>query len=357
MKSLLIILDGMEDAGIPSLGGQSPLEASASRWPSHMEARGRLSTTPPGREADSQTCILTLLGVAPELIPKGRAALEAAAAGFPAEKEDLLLRCNLVEIKGGKLRSSCLDASHWAGKLIERVSEYPGCELFYMGGFQFLLKLRGMGNQCEALVTFPPHQHIGEQYGCLRPQGGPADLLWEISRDTCRMLETAALHPWSEGVNGSLPRWEELWRISAALVAEVAVVRGIGLEMGIPCPSVKGATGDTDTDLAAKSAMAEELLGEHDLVIVHVGGADEAAHRRDPREKTDFLARVDRELLLPLILRFPEANMLVCSDHITLCESGKHDAAPVRFWLRNCGKSGELPHYGGEQAIRLLIGG
>lgn len=355
MKAVLIIIDGMEDRPGVLLKNQLLLPAGGD-WRDGFPVTGRFRTTPPGRETDSQTCILTLLGLSPSEIPYGRAALEAAAVGLEAEEDELLFRCNLVEVDNGVLTSSCADAGDIASRLAEKAAQYPGCRLTYLGGFRFLMGVRGWADRLESFALPPPHQHLGEKVSDLLPNGEAGALLRRVSEDILRITGSYTLFPWSPGVRKSLPQWRRRHGTNAAMVAHTQVVRGIAAEMGLPCPVISGATGDTDTDLSAKREAALRLLTEHDLVIIHVGGADEASHRLDPREKADFLERVGRELVIPLGEAEPRPAMLVCSDHATLSESGRHHPMPVRFWMRReAADAGFLGELDGKNALGLLI--
>jgi 2,3-bisphosphoglycerate-independent phosphoglycerate mutase len=93
-----------------------------------------------------------------------------------------------------------------------------------------------------------------------------------------------------------------------------------------------GATGDVDADLGAKAQAAVAALADRaERVVVHVGGPDEAAHRREPEAVIDVLARLDQELLAPLrdAVAALGGRLAVCPDHGTDPVSGRHDPAPV----------------------------
>jgi 2,3-bisphosphoglycerate-independent phosphoglycerate mutase len=104
--------------------------------------------------------------------------------------------------------------------------------------------------------------------------------------------------------------------------------------MGMACPALPTATGDIDTDLAAKVTATLEELATHDFVMLHVGGPDEATHRGNVREKADFVAKLDRELIAPILAGCADGTriMLTC-DHMAFCRTGGHSADPVAFLL------------------------
>jgi hypothetical protein len=107
---------------------------------------------------------------------------------------------------------------------------------------------------------------------------------------------------------------------------------GIGRLLGARAVVPDGATGQPDSDLAAKAraAVAAIAMGAA-RVVVHVGGPDEAAHARDVAAKVAVLERADRELLAPLAdaVRAAGGTLRVCPDHGCDPTTGAHDDAPV----------------------------
>jgi 2,3-bisphosphoglycerate-independent phosphoglycerate mutase len=102
--------------------------------------------------------------------------------------------------------------------------------------------------------------------------------------------------------------------------------------MGAATVVPAGATGQPDSDLAAKAAAAiRAIAGGAARVVVHVGGPDEAAHLRDRAAKVAAIECADRDLLAPLadVARRFGAALRVCPDHGCDPRTGEHDAVPV----------------------------
>jgi 2,3-bisphosphoglycerate-independent phosphoglycerate mutase len=135
------------------------------------------------------------------------------------------------------------------------------------------------------------------------------------------------LHVWPDGV--AVPRTLDATTVViAARGAGAGVATLLGARVVVP----GGATGDAATDLHAKAtAAAVALAAGARHVVVHVGGADEAAHARDAAGKVAFLQRADRELLAPLAVAVGRASgtLRVCPDHGCDPATGAHDAEPV----------------------------
>lgn len=112
-------------------------------------------------------------------------------------------------------------------------------------------------------------------------------------------------------------------------------VLGVARWLGARLVSDPAMTANLDTDLARKFDAAAEALRDHDLVVLHVKGADIAAHDRRPDLKTAFLEKLDAALGT-LLERWGDQplRVAVASDHATLSESGQHgaDPLPVLLW-------------------------
>lgn len=84
------------------------------------------------------------------------------------------------------------------------------------------------------------------------------------------------------------------------------------------------------TDLDAKTEAALRAAERCPFVLLHINGADEAAHRHDSAEKETFLRRVDDRVLSRLLAS--EHEIVVASDHGADPESGAHLGGPQPFF-------------------------
>jgi 2,3-bisphosphoglycerate-independent phosphoglycerate mutase len=80
-----------------------------------------------------------------------------------------------------------------------------------------------------------------------------------------------------------------------------------------------------------------EREATHDLVFVHVQGANEASHLREPLRKVEVIQQADREVLRPLVKALEacgeEWRLLVASDHVTATESDELAAGRAPFLI------------------------
>ncbi|MCL2056147.1 MAG: hypothetical protein FWH02_02880 [Oscillospiraceae bacterium] len=365
MGAVMIIPDGMQDIAYDALGGKTPYDAGKGdnmRMIEEASQTGRLITTPPGFEADTQTCILTMLGLEPHEIPPGRSYIEALALGLEVGADDIIMRCNFVEVDDkGKLAVPCCSAPEDVAKALRGIlSEMDDVTITPVGSYKSLQMIRGGAKYLDGLVTSMPHQNQNGVFEKLLPRGNKlAERLADFSCEMLKIYRPYTVLNWGQAVKGELPAFSSLYTgKSGAIISKTDAPIGIAAAMGMQCPAIPTATGDTDTDLPAKAAKALELAAQHDFVMVHIGGPDEATHRQNPIEKADFIRKMDTELIGPILrgLRGGDKVMLV-SDHAALCETAGHTDEPVKFWLYEKGAalSGDMGTLAGKMAVRLLI--
>jgi len=267
---VLLILDGASDPSGASL--------AAAVMP-HLDALSQtgevtqLATVPPGLEPGSETAIPVLLGHTPDA-RVDRAAIEAAAHGIDAAR---VWRVDVRDAGGG--RADAATTTRTAAGL-----RAAGHRVHHLRGHRLLV----VGDAPE-------------------PTDGLA--VWPRGAALPRVLDARTL-------------------VIGARGAAIGIARLMGADTVV----APDATGDVDTDLSAKLTAARAALAEdRQRVVLHVGGADEAAHRRDRVAKVAFLERVDAELIGPLADAVADvrATLRICPDHGCDPATGRHDAEPV----------------------------
>jgi 2,3-bisphosphoglycerate-independent phosphoglycerate mutase len=277
---VLVILDGASE---PVRGGPTSLERARTPVLDRLACEGelaRLRTVAPGLPAGSESAIPALLGWTPDA-PLDRGAVEAAARGVTPGGGHRAWRVDSVGPDGRRRGTAA--AAEAARELRRRL---PRHRVLALGGHRLLVSGRA------PLPELPP-----------------------------------GLRAWPEG---SVPPrvLDEYTTVIAAEGAAAGLGRLLGARVLVPA----GATGQPDTDLVAKAEAAAWAAGEGALhVVVHVAGADEAAHELDPAAKVALLERVDRELLprLARLVQVYAGTLRVCPDHGCDPRTGRHDATPV----------------------------
>jgi len=363
MKKVMLIIDGMPDGPLETV--QSAFANPVLHSVFLRSDYGWFDTVPEGMEADSLICIPTLLGVSPHAIPNGRAYLECVAHGLNTPPDGLFLRCNPVFLCDEKLVSAnCSELSE--NELAAASAQFQGEEglrIEHLRSYKNILMLEGMREGIDALKTSPPHQNLGSSYESLLPMGGRAGArLREFclySREVLTSLfkRDMSMIPWGQATACELPGFVDLFGYRAGVVCETEIVKGLASLMGMHVFTGRRLTAETDTDLSEKLKLARESIETYDFTLVHVNGADEAAHRRNSEEKAAFVAKVFEQLLMPLAESIPaDAALLACSDHASSPFSGGHIGSPQPFFVFRPGRRshadlGLLP---GTEAVRVM---
>lgn len=362
MKSVIVIVDGMSDEPLASLGGETPLGAANVPTLDYLAGHGRVgqfSTTFPGYPIESMVCIMGLLGYPPaQFYPGGRASFEALARGVAVSPSEIALRCNIVGLDdaGVHLRdftSGMIDDSH-ARQLLE-LAEVPDPRWRLVAGqsYRNLLIVPSDGASASAIRCAEPHMHHGEEISSLLPHS--VDAASEALAAKLRKFLLASQRTFTRHGRGIWPHADMLWvwspstwlewpsllsrtGLRAAMIGGLDFLGGIAMAASIHFEPVPGATGYIDTDYDAKARRAAEYLTEYDVVIVHVNAADEAGHQRDPLAKKSAIEAVDARIVKPLLAALRRTspsrfNLLVCADHTTRCSDGRHTDALTPFLL------------------------
>lgn len=330
-SSILCILDGMSGEGF-----ERGLISFSQLGSKHV--KGFMNCTPPGFRTESMNCILHLLGVGGEQIPAyGRAWLEALGAGIEVSHDDLVLRASWVKTQNGKIDGFYYFPPTPSGH--EKIRYYS------LGGYKSILVLPGFAKLINKVKTFAPHEHFGKVLQDALP------LFPDSLRAYCLNYASnnIALIPWAESVKTDLPVVD----LPACLISGTGLVKGIGKSLGADVFSCPEFTGETDTHLRKKVETALEMAKHYPLVVLHINGADEAAHRRNSIEKKLFLEKAD-EQVISLLDKSPH-KLLICSDHATCAETGSHRGGENMFVLRNFHTRGDVGSISCSEAMKLLF--
>lgn len=299
MGRIFCIIDGMTDS-----------QFQVNDYPNLSKMRlTQYADTSQGHEAESLRCILWLLGVR-EIPEKLRGYAEALGAGIPVGEDDLILRGSWFALDGD---GRCTIPVPGPAELAVPSAE---CQYYLMDSYKSLLVLPGMADLVGDVVTYPPCNGAGRKAEEMCPCG--SGVLQRIFVEN--MGEGRCLIPWGQSVPVKLPPFPE----KAATVCGTTIVRGIARLLGMELIAVEGATGDVDTDLEAKLSAALSAAEQYPFVMLHINGADEAAHRKDRTEKKAFLQKVDKTVVAELLNSRHE--VMVVSDHGTDPETGLHAA-------------------------------
>ncbi len=366
-KGVLVILDGLGDRPNPSLDGKTPLEAAATGVLDELAATGQsglVDPLAPGIPVDTATGTGLLLGAPPHSLDGlSRGPVEAAGVGLEVAPGDVALRCNfataeradrgfrILDRRAGRIRRGTEELA----RALEGMELGDGVRGTVRAATQHRAVLRLSGPGLSAAISDTDPGVVPLPAAVLRSkarQRGDARASRTAGAVNVFVEQAFAIladHPVNrqrsaEGLplaNAVITRGAGLATTSRSFVEELGlaatVVAGESTVLGLAGLLAMGAisdprfTGLPDTDLEAKVGATLEALEAHDVVFLHIKGADICSHDQDPLGKRDFLHRVD-DALAPLLAL--EIVLGVTGDHSSDCSTGSHSGDPVPAILR-----------------------
>lgn len=337
MKTILVILDGASEEKIRELNNLSPLDYAKTPFIQKIINEGYRTKKifyPEGRAPDSLCCILTILGVNEKYIPENRAYLEAIAAGIKVEEDEAVLRCNLISVKNNLLESfNGKGLSHEEiDDLSCNIKNVYGLKFYNLKEYRNILVMK-KSKELLALKNMPPHENMGVGINKLLIELNKIDLLKKFVDDNrfSKNNKQYMFYPWGVSESIILPSYFSLHNKSCSCVCGTEIMKGIAKAMKIDIPILKNATGDIDTDLNEKAETVLKEIKSHDMVIAHINGADEAAHRMDIQGKIAFLEKIDKDFVQIIYENTKDIEIIILSDHQTSSMSGKHEKGYVDY--------------------------
>lgn len=363
MKTVLVIPDGVADEPQPSLDNRTPLQAA--RLPNMDEVAqqgvvGRTDNVPASMPSGSDVGTMSLFGYDTLKYHTGRAPIEAAAQGIELNPGDWAVRCNLVTIEDGRMKSFTAEQypSDAATELITALQDHAGADAQwqYFAGVSYrnLLIYRSQGGAApfdSQTQTTPPHDITDQPIEPHLPQGTGADQLRDMMEHSRQLFESAPANLqrvsagenpatqtwlWGQGSRPALQPFLERYGARGAVITAVDLLRGMGRLIGWDVIEVEGATGYLDTDYAAKGRAAVENLQRDDLdfLVVHVEATDEASHEGDTQAKIEAVQRIDEHIVGPVhdwLRQQGDYRLLVCPDHPTYLRTKTHSHGDCPF--------------------------
>ena len=242
-----------------------------------------------------------------------------------------------------------------AGSIIQKLQELVGGAdvNFYRGvGYRHLMTIAAN----LKVKTTPPHDILGQSALSHLPTGKGARQLRKIMERGQTILAESEINAvrrdmgenlatdiwlWGEGKTPTLTPFVDRFGVRCAVVTAVDLLRGLSKLIGWDVLDVEGATGLIDTNYTGKAAAAVKALDEHDLVLVHLEGTDEAGHDADAKGKVLGLERIDQHIVAPVLQRLKAEDqdwrILILPDHPTPCRLRTHTDLPVPFAIAGKG--------------------
>ncbi len=358
-KIILIILDGLGDRAIETLGFKTPLQYAHTPNLDSLSERsshGLIYPIAPGIRAGSDTAHLSLLGYNPYEVYTGRGPFEAAGLDMDLEPGDIAFRCNfatvdenmrVIDRRAGRIKSG----THELVKELNGI-EIEGVEFYIKPGVEHRAALVMRGPNLSPQITdVDPHETnaavheakplVPEAEKTARVLNKFVKLAHEIldnhpvniERKNKGLPPANILLPRGAGMVPHLKKFENMWNMKGACVVGTPLIRGICKLAGIEPIDFPGATGSYDTDMLGKMTKAVEALETYDFVLVNIKAPDLAGHDMKPVKKVEVIERID-DAIGHLMDILPENTVvMITADHSTPCSVGDHTGDPVPVLL------------------------
>jgi 2,3-bisphosphoglycerate-independent phosphoglycerate mutase len=369
--SLMLVIDGLADRPLEALGGRTPLEAAHTPTLDRLAREGRVGiadAAAPGVVPDTASGMLAVFGQSPRAMKRG--AIEALGADLELPPRAVALRGNFATLdetglvldrRAGRIREGAEELAAAIDRLALPRAVAGEVEVWVRPGTEHRLAIALVGPQLSPMVVGSDPGDAAMPAAALLPRpvseddeeaARTAEILGVFEQEARRILHA---HPVNERRRraGAPPANAVLTRapgrvhrllppdpggrpLRLACVSGDCTVLGIARAVGGRDITAGAFTGNLDTDLAAKLEAAAAALDQHDLVLVHVKGADVASHDRRPEAKVAYLEALDRELA-SFLERARPTRVAIATDHATYSDSGQHGADPVPVLLWGAG--------------------
>ncbi|HSW35741.1 MAG TPA: cofactor-independent phosphoglycerate mutase [Candidatus Limnocylindrales bacterium] len=362
LKYIVIVGDGMADYPLEQFGNKTALQYAVTPNFDLLAGKGTLGlvqTIPESLPPGSDVANLSLMGYDPLRYYSGRSPFEAASIGVDLHPEDVSFRCNLVTLSADEPYeekilidySSGDIATEEAKELIEAVNSYfKSTAISFYTGLRYRHLMVWEGTSDDWKLT-PPHDISGRKIKDYLPAGQDSFLVKLMMEQSYRFLSQHSvnlervkkgLKPansiwlWGNGRKPLLPLFFEKYGLAGSIIADVDLMKGIGLIAGLELIEVENLTGDINTLYAAKARAALDILARgQDFVYIHIEEPDECSHRFETDNKVKAIELID-QLVVKTIKEEMDASgfdysMMLLTDHATPLSLGTHTREPVPF--------------------------
>ncbi|MDR3052855.1 MAG: 2,3-bisphosphoglycerate-independent phosphoglycerate mutase [Coriobacteriales bacterium] len=362
MKYAIVILDGASGNPLAAYGGRTTLQAAHTPYLDALARAGAVGlarNVPEGLEPSSNVACTSIVGYNPVEYPIGRGALELAALGIELQDDEVAMRVNLAHVSpAGIMVSYSTDniSSEDGHALADELTALDDAtfKLYKGTGFRQYLVVKG---HPELLVSsFAAAHNITDLPVADFPPSGPAAaLIMDWQRRAGAILAASAVNKrrvaagklaatqafafWPGQRPGSMEPFARLYGKQAGMLSGVDLLAGIAQLAGIKRYGFAGVTDGPDNNYAAQGEGALTMLGENDVVIIHVEAPDAEGHDGNIEGKRLAVEAIDREVLSRLMAYAAQTplRILALPDHPTPVELKRHTDDLVPFVLSGPG--------------------
>lgn len=403
MKGVFIVLDGVADEPVQSLGMITPLQAAKTPHLDALATGGRVDHCVVVREGvapQSSSALLSLLGYEPDAAERGP--LEAAGAGLKISHGDLVFRTNFATVEGISnlalldRRAGRTLSTKEAQILADAINK--NVKLHYPFSFHPTLHHRGVlvfrGGFSDNITNVDPDYGKG-----VVSSGGKvrfsqplddddearvaSELVNSFVRQSHEILDKHPLNI-SRAKRGlysanfvlcrdpgneppQLKKLKGKWMGLVYTPLEIGIARAAKMTpYTFDYPPMKGIDVYANLYVGLNKAikrsvrMLKKYHDKYDYFLIHIKETDIPGHDNKPLEKISMIELLDRKLFafLNTFLKKHPAQLIVTADHTTSCRLKAHTDKPVPVLHYTGEKQKDQQRFTEEQGMRgkKLIG-
>eukprot|EP00899_Mesostigma_viride_P027477 jgi/Mesvir1/7914/Mv26581-RA.4 len=285
-RVVFVLVDGIGDVAIPSLGFRTPLQATELPFFDAIAAaglNGLMDPVEPGLACGSDTAHMSILGYDPRIYYRGRGAFESMGAGLPMSPGDIAFKSNFAFVNDGtgivEKRRADRQFEEYGPALCQALDS---CTLPSFPGYQVSVRyatehrcgvvVRGPGLSGNISGTDPLKDNLpllnAEPLDELATSRFTATLVNELS-DVFRAILRG--HPLNAqraaegrlpanvvllrgcGIRIEVPTFSQQHGFRGCMVAPTKIIAGLGMSLEMEVVPAQGATGDYGTSLSSKA--------------------------------------------------------------------------------------------------------
>lgn len=366
MKYIVVLMDGMADYPVKELGDKTPMQVAHKPnidFLYKLSETGLVNNVPDNLSPGSDVANLSAMGYDPQIFYTGRSPLEAVSMGIDIKDDDMIFRCNVVNITEDEenyedkiITDHSADeiSTEEAALLIKDVQkEFGNSFLNFYPGVSYRHALVWAKGPQEHELT-PPHDILEKRIGDYLPKGENGKIIADMMKKSYDFLNN---HPvnierakkglkkansiwiWGEGRKPQLESFEKLYGIKGSVISAVDLIKGIGICAGLKSIDVDGATGNIHTNFDGKAkACVDAALSGSDYVFIHMEAPDECGHRHEIDNKVKSIELIDEKVVGYIVSELKSKNvdfkMMILPDHPTPLALRTHtrDAVPYMIY-------------------------
>lgn len=351
MAQIVLVLSGLADDPAEALDDRTPLAAAETPHLDQLAAISDVGLFQPDPERDpaatdlgADQTTLAILGYDP--VPPCRGALELLGAGASLGRRDVGVRWDLLASDPLEPFPTPFDDAD-AAALWERLGEVcsrPGLTLRQVGPLTGLMLWED--GPVEVQATPPGALDSGAAVEGQYPIGEMAEAIAGLMDDARELLADHPLNrerlareqpaldllwPWGFGRAPDLPLFMLRAGTVASLLTGNLAARGAARAAGVSA-NRPVAVGERTPQRRAHRILT--ALHHAPAVVAYVSDPDRAGHAGDAEAKCELIARIDHDLVKPLVdaaQQDHDLRLTILSDFATPCTTRRHVARPSPY--------------------------